>query len=155
MLLFDLANLLIFRGDYPGAEALLRRIIALKPGSGGPLNNLAWLLAVRGEKLDEALDLVNRAIAMEGSAPGLLDTRGLVYLAMSRSEPALKDLTEAVALNPTPTLIFHLARAQMLATRRDAARESLRRAQAAGLDENAVDSLEKEAYQKLVATLER
>jgi len=153
LLLFDLANLLIFRGDYPGAEALLRRIIALKPGSSGSLNNLAWLLAVRGEKLDEALNLVNRAIALEGSAPGLLDTRGLVYLALGRSEPALKDLTEAVALNPTPTLDFHLARAQMLADRRDAARASLRRAQVAGLDENAVDPLERKAFQTLVASL--
>jgi tetratricopeptide (TPR) repeat protein len=155
ILLMDLANLLIFRGDYPGAEARLRRIIALKPGSTESLNNLAWLLAVRGEKLDEALNLVNRAIALEGSAPRLLDTRGLVYLALGRSAPALKDLTEAVALNPTPTLDFHLARAQMLADRRDAARASLRRAQVAGLDENAVDPLERKALQTLVASLEK
>jgi hypothetical protein len=52
-------------------------------------------------------------------------------------------------------LIFHLARAQLQADRRDAARASLHRAKDAGLEENTVDSLEKAAYRKLVATLER
>jgi tetratricopeptide (TPR) repeat protein len=154
-LLFDLANLEIFRGNYREAEALMRQIITLMPGNSGPLNNLAWLLALRGEKPDEALELVNRAIALEGAVPTALDTRGLVYLAMGRTEAALKDLTEAVTANPSPVLIFHLARAQLQADRRDAARASLHKAKDAGLEENTVDSLEKEAYRKLVATLER
>ncbi len=154
-LLFDLANLQILRGNYPEAETLMRRIIALLPGNSGPLNNLAWLLATRGEKPDEALELINRAIALDGAVPTSLDTRGLVYLAMGRTEAALKDLTEAVAANPSPVLIFHLARAQLQADRRDAARESFHKAKDAGLEENTVDSLEKEAYRNLVATLER
>ncbi|AGA29620.1 tetratricopeptide repeat protein [Singulisphaera acidiphila] len=153
LLMFDLANLKILQGNYPDAEALMRRIIALKPGTGGPMNNLAWLLAARGEKADEALDLINRAITLDGSNPEALDTRGLVYLAMNKPDAALKDLTEAVAVDPSPLLIFHLARAQMRSDRRDAARETLRKAQAAGLNENAVDPLEREAYRQLIAAL--
>lgn len=152
-LMFDLANLKILQGQYPDAEALMRRIIALKPGTGGPMNNLAWLLAARGEKAEEALDLINRAITLDGPNPEALDTRGLVYLAMGKPDAALKDLTEAVAVDPSPLLIFHLARAQLRSAGRDAARETLRKAQAAGLDENAVDPLEREAYRQLLAAL--
>ncbi|SIO55099.1 Tetratricopeptide repeat-containing protein [Singulisphaera sp. GP187] len=152
-LMFDLANLKILQRHYPDAEALMRRIIALKPGTGGPMNNLAWLLAARGEKAEEALDLINRAITLDGSNPEALDTRGLVYLALGKPEAALKDLTEAATVNPSPLLFFHLARAQMRSDRRDAARETLRKAQAAGLVENAIDPLEREDYRRLVAAL--
>lgn len=150
---FDLANLKILQGRYPEAETLMRQIIALNPGNGGPMNNLAWLLAARGEKAEEALEWINKAIALDGSNPEALDTRGLVYLAMGKTDAALKDLTEAVSVDPSPLLIFHLARAQLLSDRRDDARETLRKAQAAGLNESAVDPLEREDYRKLVALL--
>jgi tetratricopeptide (TPR) repeat protein len=78
--------------------------------------------------LDEALALVNRAIDAAGPLPLLLDTRAAVYLALGKLEPALADLREAVASEPSLGFLLHLALAERKANHHAAVRKLLERA---------------------------
>ena len=153
--LFDLANVADMRGHYDESESLLRRAIAQAPQSTGVLNNLAWLLAVRGGKLDEALTLINRAIAIAGPNPDFLDTRALIHMARDQAGQAVADLEAVTAGNPSALILFHLAQAQSEAGNRQAARDLLRKARAAGLVEQTLHPIERPRLGQLVAELTR
>jgi tetratricopeptide (TPR) repeat protein len=148
---FDLANLYSRQGRYREAEALLRRVQERDQGSEGPLNNLAWVLAAEG-KGEEALPLINRAIALVGPEPGLLDTRALAYIATGQRDLAVKDLQEAIAASPSADKYLHLAQALMPQDRK-AASAAFRKAEALGLDATKLAQFEREAYARLSAQI--
>ena len=101
-MLFQLGNIRSLQGRYKEAEALYRDSHARDPNNSGPLANLAWLLARRDGRGTGALEVIARAILLDGPTPDLLDTRGIAYLAMGRSDLAIKDLEDAVAVAPSP-----------------------------------------------------
>jgi cellulose synthase operon protein C len=150
---FDLANLRSLQQRYDDAEAIYRKISADKRSRASALNNLAWLLAVRGVKAVEALDSINQAITIDGPGPDLLDTRALVSLAMGQSKDAIKDLEDALAVAPTGAIYMHLAQARQMAGDRRAAAEAFRAAKAAGLGADALHPLEQKVYNRLSGEL--
>lgn len=151
---FDLTNLLDLEQNYSEMELALRRLVELDPTKSGPLHNLGWLLAVRGENKGEALRLVDRAIALEGPIPDYRDTRALAFLAGGRPEQAVRELEAVASARPTAEVLFHLARARRAAGDRTAAAEALRRAKAKGLDEPSLHALERPSLRQLRADLE-
>ena len=151
VLRFDSANLAILRGRYAEAEATFRDLHKTDPGLGAPLNNLAWLLALRGTSGPEPLELVDRAIALDGPLPDLLDTRGLVLALRGQPERAVEDLEESIAAAPSPTAYLHLALALRKAGRPSEAAEALGKARASGLRPGDVHPLERPGYLELVA----
>jgi hypothetical protein len=135
--------------------ALYGRVLEKDAGHVTALNNLAWLLALRG-RVGEGLKLVNRAIDAAGPGPGLLDTRAVAYLARGERDSALlavRDLEATVAEASSPTTLFHLARAYELAGRRPDARRAWRAALAQGLGPNRIHPLELDAFRRLSETL--
>ncbi len=152
---FDLTNLRIMQGKDRDAEVILREILRRAPDKdqGGPLNNLAWLLSLRKGSGAEALQLVERAIALDGALPDYLDTRGLANLSLRRYGPAISDLQEVVAVAPAPDKLMHLARAYAAAGQRDQADSTLQAATRAGLRVEALQPIERESYRELVETL--
>lgn len=64
-LAMGLGNTTYALGDLPGSERAFRAAAAAHPTADAPLNNLAHVLAARGA-LDEALETVDRAIALAG-----------------------------------------------------------------------------------------
>ena len=73
-------------GNVDKALAAYKRTQALLPNDPRPYNNAAWLYAVQGKKLDEALALARKAHEITRSAPalasglpGVLDTLGFVH----------------------------------------------------------------------------
>lgn len=84
-----LAELTTVLGEPDGAIAAFRRAVAENPKDVAALNNLAYVLARRGEDLDTAEKSINEAIAIEGAVPDLVDTRSLVYLAKGQFAEAL------------------------------------------------------------------
>jgi Tfp pilus assembly protein PilF len=135
VLLLHLADLYDLRGRYRDAETLYRQILDAKnePKNVVALNNLAWLLAHREGGAPEALGYIEKAVSGLGRRADLLDTRGLVYLKLGKREAALADLKEASEEAPTPTRLFHLAKAY---------HESRDRAAALGALDKAHKSLE-------------
>ncbi len=166
----SLADLRDLQGRWEEAESQYRRILKRTPDHVVALNNLAWSLAARdgkggealgealgeglGEAPAEAMELVNRAIALAGPVAELLDTRAHAALALGRTDLAIADLEAAVADRPTPNKQFHLARAYLLADKKQAARTAWQQAKTAGLRPDRLHALEQHRYQQVLGQLE-
>ena len=150
-LLSKLAAIRLRQGRFDEEETLLRRTLASNPEDPRALNDLAWLLAHREpSKLQEALELINRAIDVAGENPALLDTRAVIFLQLGQPDRALQDLGKSLALRPSSRAsYFHLARAHQMAGNEAESRKAFQRAEELGLKLETVDPLEREAYQKL------
>jgi predicted Zn-dependent protease len=155
--LFQLANLRSLQGRNDEVERLFRDSVRKAPNQPGPLNNLAWFLAVSDRsKAPEALELINRAIADVGPDPNLLDTRALVFLRLDRLDDATADLNSAIGRSrePDPMWLVHLAQVHIRADRRTEAAEALARARALGLDEDTIPPAERTEFEQLTRTLD-
>jgi tetratricopeptide (TPR) repeat protein len=151
-----LAVLRTLQERYQEAETLYRRLADTDKANvrAMAMNNLAWLLVMRGSKPDESMDLLRRAMELTGPEPGLLDTRALVYLKLGKSQPAIEDLQSAIAAAPTASAYFHLARAHHLARNRAAAKLALKKATELGLVPESLHPLERRDYSRLSADLD-
>ncbi len=138
---------------YSEAMELYRKVLAKNASEIVPLNNLAWLMTLQGDKGADPLKLINRAIQLRGPVPELLDTRAVVYTTNGDFPRAVKDLEDAVAIDPAPSRLFHLARAQLAAGDQDAARRSLAKARDRGLKESDVHPLERPALAQVEKAL--
>ena len=118
-------------------------------------NNLAYLLALKGEDLEQALEMVNQAIDAIGPVPELLDTRAVVYLAAGDPQKAMADLREAIADTPAALHCFHLALAHRAAGERAAAVRALQVARDNhGLTAQQIPRAERKRYDELVKALQ-
>jgi len=82
----------------------------------------------------------------------LLDTRGIVRLAVGDTAGAVADLREAV-LVPSAVKHLHLAVAEHAAGEERAARATLARAKAAGIDSQRLTAADRERLDRLVRAL--
>jgi tetratricopeptide (TPR) repeat protein len=139
------------RGQYEQAAQLYRSVLKKEPNNIVALNNLAWLLVHRSGDSREALEHINRAVHGMGRRPDLLDTRGLVHLALKDSAKAVADLREAVNESPTPVHLYHLGRALHEDRNPTRAREVLLQAKEKGLHVASLHPVEQEHCQKLLA----
>jgi tetratricopeptide (TPR) repeat protein len=146
-LLNQLAAVRCLQGQHQAAIELCRQALAKAPEDETALNNLAWLLALKERRADEALKHIQSAIDLRGPVPKLLDTRGIVYVTLGRHKEAVDDLEEVVAQAPSAASFFHLAQAYR-ATDQRAAVAAFQEARNRGLDQ-AVDPLEQGAYLQL------
>ena len=132
-------------------RAILERTDLSGPQTAIVANNLAFHLA-RPETVDEAKQLVDKAILELGPHPDLLDTRGVVRLAAGETKPALTDLEEAV-LDPSPAKLLHLAAAQVANKQLAPARQSLDRAKKLGLVPEQLSAADRARYDLVEAAL--
>jgi tetratricopeptide (TPR) repeat protein len=155
VLLLHLADLYDMRGRYADAEESYRRVLRPEnePHNIVALNNLAWLLVQRGGDAAEALEHIERAVGGIGRRADLLDTRGLVRLALRQEAAALSDLKEANTDAPTPTRLFHLARAHAQTGDRSGALKILREAREKGLKVEILHPIEQKKCAELLAEL--
>lgn len=77
-----------------------KKAIALNPQFGTALNNLAYAYANRRTNLQEALALINRAMALQADMPQQKDTKGWVLYQMGKYEEARRLLEEAASQLP-------------------------------------------------------
>ena len=114
------AELFIVLGEEERAIAQLQDLLGsndrTEAEEGEIANNLAYLFAARGEELDQALQLIDKAIELLGPSVGLLDTKGVVHLARDECDEALEALTEATSMDANPTYSRGFLRAEEEAT---------------------------------------
>jgi tetratricopeptide (TPR) repeat protein len=149
-LLFVAGRLRDVQRKYEEAEAFYREALKNDAANVPTLNELAWLLALRAQKLDEARELIDRAIDRAGPQPTLLDTRALVELAQGQPEKALADMQVVIDDQPAANRHFHLALVQHKLGRADDAAESLKKAVAMQLRPESLHPLERSAYADLL-----
>jgi predicted Zn-dependent protease len=98
--MFALADIYADAGRSNDAERMLRQLLAAEPGNANALNYLGYLLAVRGEQLDEAIRLVRRALDAEPDNGAYLDSLGWALFRKGDLDEAEKYLEAAAAKLP-------------------------------------------------------
>jgi tetratricopeptide (TPR) repeat protein len=98
--MFALADVYADAGRSVEAEKLLRQLIAAEPANANALNYLGYLLAVRGDQLDEAVRLVRRALDADPDNGAYLDSLGWAHFRKGDLDEAEKYLAAAAAKLP-------------------------------------------------------
>ncbi|MES0863940.1 tetratricopeptide repeat protein [Ruegeria sp. SCPT10] len=95
--------------NWDQAEADFRRALELNPDQPQVLNYLGYSLVERREKLDEALDMIERAVAARPDSGYIVDSLGWVLFRLGRYDEAVDHMERAVALMPVdPVVNDHL-----------------------------------------------
>ena len=95
--------------QWPQAEADLRRALELNPDQPQVLNYLGYSLVEKQEKLDEALDMIERAVAARPDSGFIVDSLGWVLFRLGRYDEAVGHMETAVELMPVdPVVNDHL-----------------------------------------------
>lgn len=125
-LLFSTANARLMEGKNDEAIELLRQVLQIAPKNLQAMNNLAMLLAEQPAGQKEALTYIDRAIALKGLDPELLDTKGWILLRRKLPKEAEAVFREALAVPPgDPRHQLHLASAYQAQGKLKEARQTL------------------------------
>ena len=109
-----LGRLYAMEGDTEKARAMYEKVVEENPEIAPAKNDLAFMLATRGEELDRAQKLAEEAQRALPDNPSVADTVGYVYFRRGRYEAALQQLRYAVELaendahGATPAYHYHL-----------------------------------------------
>jgi tetratricopeptide (TPR) repeat protein len=95
---------------YADAERVFRQLIADEPDHADALNYLGYMLAERGERLEESVAYVQRALTLDPGNPAYLDSLGWAYFKLNRLDLADAPLREAGArMRGSSVVQSHLA----------------------------------------------
>lgn len=89
-------------------EQLLRKLIQIKPDHAHAYNALGYGLLERNQRIDEALQLVEKALQLDPNDPAILDSAGWGYYRKGDFSNSLIFLRRAFAANPDPEIAAHL-----------------------------------------------
>jgi tetratricopeptide (TPR) repeat protein len=92
---FELAAQLDKQKRFAESEATFRQLLAKEPENAPALNYLGYVLAERGEKLDESVQFVQRALKVEPDNGSYLDSLGWAYYKSGKLDLALDNLGRA------------------------------------------------------------
>lgn len=90
------SQILLASGRAADAEARLREVVRRDPGHAAARNDLAWLLAEKGQELELALRLATEA-AQSSPTGEILDTLGWVQFKRNELDDAVKSYEKALA----------------------------------------------------------
>lgn len=96
-------------GDWPGAEADMRKALELNPDQAQVLNYLGYSYVDRGTNLDEALGMIERAVAAQPDSGFIIDSLAWAYYRLGRYQDAVEPMERASLLEPVdPIVTDHL-----------------------------------------------
>lgn len=105
------------------AEADFRKALELSDNQPLVLNYLGYSLVDQGLKLDEALEMIQRAVKLRPTDGYIVDSLGWVYYRLGRYEEAVHELERAIELRPSdPVINDHLGDAYWRVGRKNEAR---------------------------------
>jgi tetratricopeptide (TPR) repeat protein len=97
------------QNEWPQAEADFRKALELRPDQPQVLNYLGYTMVEKKINLDEALDMIERAVAAEPDSGYIVDSLGWVLYRLGRYDEALVHMERAVELMPIdPVINDHL-----------------------------------------------
>ena len=101
-------------GDLQKTEFYLRKAISVNPEYTDALNALGYFFAENGTNLDEAVDLIKKALKQSPEQAGYIDSLGWAYFKQGKLDEALQQLEMAIHLMPESAEIQrHLGDAYM------------------------------------------
>lgn len=96
-------------GDYKAFEADLRQALALEPDQPQVLNYLGYSFIDRGQNLDEAMQMIQTAVAKQPDAGYIIDSLAWAWFRLGQYEKAVEPMEKASLLEPVdPIVTDHL-----------------------------------------------
>lgn len=92
-------------------ERDLKRIIALNPDNADAMNALGYTLTDQTDRHEEALVLIEKALAIKPDEAAFIDSLGWVHYRLSNFEEAVQHLRRALSLFPNDEVAAHLGEA--------------------------------------------
>ena len=127
-LLYELAMLAEKNQQFDLMEITLRKVIQLAPDSQHAYNALGYSLADRNLRLQEAYDLIKKALSLAPEDPFIMDSMGWVEFRLGRLEKAEELLKRAFAIKADPEIAAHLGEVLWVLGREDEAKKLWRNA---------------------------
>ena len=95
--------------EWPKAEPNFRKALQLYPNQPQVMNYLGYSWVDMGMNLDEAMDLIRKAVDLRPSDGYIVDSLGWAYYKIGKFDDAVRELERAVSLKPDdPVLNDHL-----------------------------------------------
>jgi tetratricopeptide (TPR) repeat protein len=104
-LLFNLAVVYEKQGKRPEMIDALRKTLAVNADNVDALNYLGYSYAEKGENLDEALRLIQRAVALKPKSGYILDSLAWAYYQKGMYRDAAKSIEESIMFTPDDPVI--------------------------------------------------
>lgn len=121
-LLYDQAMVAERLGDFDAMERQLRKLMTAKPDYHHAYNALGYSLAERNQRLDEARQLIVKALEFAPDDPMIRDSLGWVEFRSGNMAQALHILQEAFKARPDADIAAHLGEVLWRMGQRDEAR---------------------------------
>jgi Flp pilus assembly protein TadD len=119
--LYEQAMLAEKMGNLAAMERLLRQVIAIKPDYHHAYNALGYSLADRNERLQEAKQLISKALEFAPGDPFISDSLAWVEFRLGNKQEALRLLEAAYKKHPDAEIAAHLGEVLWSLDRRDEA----------------------------------
>lgn len=129
-------------GEWPSAEADFRKALELSPEEPNVLNYLGYTYVEMKINMDEALNMIERAVAARPNSGYIVDSLGWVLFRLGRYDEAVEQMERAVELIPIePILNDHLGDTYWAVGRKREAEFQWRRALSFITDDTDLDEL--------------
>ncbi len=92
-------------------EKLLRKLIGLQPDNANAYNALGYSFLERNVRIEEGMQLVEKAYQLAPNDAAILDSMGWGYYRQGKLDKSLDFLRRAYAANPDPEIAAHLGEA--------------------------------------------
>jgi tetratricopeptide (TPR) repeat protein len=102
---FELGAVLDKQKQYADAEAVFKQVLARDPQNAAALNYLGYMLAERGDRLDESVGLLKRALQIDPDNGSFLDSLGWAYFKADKLDLAEDNLHRAAEQLRTNSVI--------------------------------------------------
>jgi tetratricopeptide (TPR) repeat protein len=103
--LFQYGAMLERQAQYVDAERVFRQIIAKDPEHAPALNYLGYTLVERGNRLDEGVGLIKRAVAIDPYNGAYLDSLGWAFIKLNQFDLAEPNLRRAAEQLPRDSAV--------------------------------------------------
>jgi len=104
-------------------EKDLRKLIQLKPNHAHAHNALGYSFAEHGDRLPEALELIEKAIKLSPEDPYIIDSLGWVHYRMGNLNKGVSYLKQAFVIKPDPEIAAHLGEVLWMQGTKEEAKE--------------------------------
>jgi len=91
--------------EWPAAEADFRKALALNPDQPQVLNYLGYSFLELQTNLDEALEMIERAVAARPDSGHIVDSLGWAYYRLGRYDEAVVQMERAISLMPDDSIV--------------------------------------------------
>jgi len=114
--------------EYANSDSLFNEALQLDPENALILNNYGYSLSERGVRLEEAMDMAQRALETEPKNGSYLDTMGWIYYKLGDYQKALEYIEEAHSIRKSVDVAKHLGDVYDKLGMKEKAREAWKKA---------------------------